>query len=223
MAGQMGDWLPSTVWTAIAQARSGGRPALDALLRKYYPPVLSMVKGAGFREQDAEDVTQEVFLRLVSDDIVGKADPSRGRFRGLVLTVAKQVIVDRRRFDGREKRGGGTRPVAMTGDVAQAADRDAAFDHLWIENLVRVGMNELRRECEREKTEYFRALMMTTDEGLGYAEVATQLGVPLAQVKNFVHQARLRLKRYVLFEIEQYSASREEYDSEVAYLMKFLA
>jgi len=224
--------MPSTMWTLIAQARRGGRDALETVLRKYRPPVLSFVRAAGFPPHEAEDVTQEVLLVLVQDDVVAKADRDRGRFRSLLLAVTRHTISAWRRAGGREKRGGGVRTLSLEGGPGDDAPRleamlsapatDDAFDHLWIENLVRIGMNRLREECERDGTPHFRALLMHASEQRPYAEIAAALGVALSDVQNYLHRARAQLKRHVLKEIQEYSSSRDEYDAEAAYLMRFV-
>ena len=51
---------------------------------------------------------------------------------------------------------------------------------------------------------------------------ASTLGVALSDVQNYLHRARAQLKRHVLKEIQEYSSSRDEYDTEAAYLMRFV-
>lgn len=218
--------MPSTMWTVIARARQGGQDALDALLRKYRSPILAFVRNAGFGPDEAEDLTQEVFLTVIGDDVLAKADQSRGKFRSLLLAITRHTISSRRRRDGDR------RPVRLDPgepedrprleDLLAAPDTDDTFDPLWIENLVRIGMNRLREECDKDGTPYLRALLMHTSDELGYPEIAARLGVSETDVKNYLHRARVMLKRHVLKEVQEYSSSRSEYESEVSYLMRFL-
>ncbi|MBI2899958.1 MAG: sigma-70 family RNA polymerase sigma factor [Planctomycetes bacterium] len=225
--------FPSTMWTAISHARRQGGGALDLLLRKYRPVILAFVRNAGFGPEDAEDVTQEVFLALVRDDVLAKADRVRGKFRSLLLAVTRHTISTQRKHDGRIKRGGGARRVSLEAGgpdgeplpvetfLADTAPDDT-FDPLWIQNLVRLGMDALETECTKEGTPYYRALAIFTSEGLGYPEIADRLGVKVGDVKNYIHQARLRLRSNVLREVQAYSSSRDEYEAEIAALMKYL-
>lgn len=216
--------MPSTMWTLIDRARRGGADALDALLRKYRPPILAFVRNAGFQADEAEDLVQEVFLAVVRDDVLAKADQLRGRFRSLLLAVTRHAISAWRRHEGAGKRGGGASRISLENldDLAQSARRDEGFDPLWVQNLVRISLHQLNVECDREGTPHFRALMLHSEEGLGYADIGSRLGLSESQVRNTLHQARLRLKRAVLQEIHSYASSRPEYESEVAYLTQFL-
>lgn len=225
--------MPSTMWVVIAKARAGDMEELDRLLRYYRPPVLSFIRNRIPDADEAEDVTQEVFVTLVQDDVLSRVDPSKGKFRTLLLAVVRHVLSERRRSDTAVKRGSGRKPVSLDapagpsaeaslGGLIAAPSEDAAFDALWVENLVRLAMNQLRGMSLKEGTRHFEALFAHVSDGLSYSDIAAKMGVTVTDVKNYVHQARLRLRRLVLQEIQSYSASRAEYEEEVAYLMKLM-
>ncbi len=223
--------MPATMWTLIAEARGGGPEAVDTLLRRYRAPILAYVRRAGLPAEEAEDVVQEAFLAIVEEGVLAKADRALGRFRHLLLAVTRHVISERRRHEGRLKRGGGRTRIAVGDgedgprleDLLAAPSADDAFDPLWVQNLVFLAMERLREDCTRDGVaHYAKALFLATTRGLGQAEIAAELGAAPHDVKNWLHQARLRLRRLVLAEIQRYSSSREEYDAEVAYLRKFL-
>ena len=224
--------MPSTMWTMISQARNGGREAVETLLRKYRPPVLAFVRNAVGNAEDAEDLVQNAFLALIEVEVLAKADKARGKFRSLLLAVTRHTISAARRSEGRVKRGGdfvqhrldpGGEGRPRFEDLLAAPQEEEGFDRLWIQNLVRIGMNRLREECEKDGTPHFQALFLATNDGLGYDEVGARLALSLTDVKNVIHQARVRLKRFVLREVQEYASSRAEYESEIAYLMTFLA
>lgn len=231
----MSEWIemPSTMWTVISTARREGGPALETILRKYRPPVLAFLRQSGFGAEDAEDLAQETFLTLLQDDVLSKADRERGRFRSLLLAVARHTASEARRNAGRLKRGGGTKTHSLDANAGEgraryadfvgAPETEESFDRLWVENLVRLGLDRLREECEQENRPYFQALFLFANEGLGYPEVAEKLSVKLSDVKNYVFQARVRLKRFILREVNEYSSSRSEYESEIAYIERLLA
>jgi len=225
--------MPSTMWALIGRARSGDVREFDQLLRKYRPPVLSFVRNAVRDPEEAEDVTQEVFVTLVRDEVLATADPAKGKFRSLLLSLARHVISGRRRSETAQRRGGGRKPLSLDdargestrlrlADLVEAPSEDAAFDALWVENLVRLAMNRLREEGRPGQPPYFEALFAHANDGLGYDDLAKKLRVTVTDIKNYLHQARLRLRRFVLQEIQDYSTSRTEYQAEMAYLMKFL-
>src|SRR5262245_56073258 len=99
--------MPGTMWTLIAEARQKGGLALDDLLRNYRSPILSFLRASGLPREQAEDLTQEILLKVVRDDVLSKADKERGKFRTLLLAIARHTAADKRKEEGRLKRGGG--------------------------------------------------------------------------------------------------------------------
>ena len=219
--------MPSTMWTQISQARRQGGQALEDLLKKYRPPILAFIRNHVSSAEEAEDLTQDVFLRIVQEHVLEKADKDAGRFRSLLLAVARHTVQTRKRDQHRLKRGGGRSRADLDdlhlGELLAAPEgKDEAFDPLWIHNLVRLAMEALQAESERIGLPYHRALQLYVDKGLGYPAIAQELGKSVGDIKNFLHQARIRLKRHVANEIRGYSSSRGEYEAEIAHLMKFL-
>jgi RNA polymerase sigma-70 factor (ECF subfamily) len=224
--------MPSTMWTLLTRAREGNAGELDLLLRQYRPPVLAFVRSLVRDPEEAEDVTQEVFVTVLQDGILTKADRLKGRFRSLLLAVARHVVSERWRARTALKRGGNQRPLSLDridapGDLPlrnqiEAPAADLEFDTLWVDNLIRIGMNRLREQSAKERTSYFDALFAVVNDGAAYAEIAERMGVSIHDVKNYVHQARLRLRRYLLQEIHSYSPSRDAAQAEIEYLLKLL-
>lgn len=221
--------MPTTLWTLIGRARGGDAGELDRLLRRYWPPVLAFVRNSIRDRGEAEDVVQEVFLTILRDGVLDKADRGRGKFRSLVLAVARYTLSARHRAGNALKRGGGARPLPLDAQDGaslenhlEAASEDESFDALWVENLVRLGMARVREECRKDGTRYFEALFAHVNDGLDYEGISRKLQVSGSDVKNWIHQARLRLRRHILQEIQDYSTSRTDWEAEVAYLRKFL-
>jgi RNA polymerase sigma-70 factor (ECF subfamily) len=218
--------MPETMWTVIRQAKGKDRMAVEAVFSKYRPPLLAFIRNGGFGEHDADEVLQEVFVAVLEDDVLRKADREKGRFRSFLLAVVRHVMSARRRHDSRIKRGGAASTLSLdqaaVGRFVDSRERDSSFDVEWVRNLVRLGMNQLRLECEREGTPYYRALAFLTNDEFSYAQIGERIGCTAEQVKSHIHQARVRLRRYVLKEVQAYASSREEYEDEIAYLEQFL-
>jgi len=225
------DWLPETVWTQIRAAQERGGESLDALLKKYRAPVYDYLCRKGYPPQDADDLTQEAFLRIVQHDVVSKAERAAGRFRGLLLSVVRHTLQNCRRDASRLKRGSRLRrraPDAESPGNAEeifgtASEPDPHFDELWMRNLIRLGRERLERECARSTRPYHRALALHLDEGMSYADIAQRLRIELHDVKNHVHQARQLLKSYVAQELRLISSSSQEYENERELMERFLA
>lgn len=207
----------STLWTVIRKARAGGQTAAADLVAKYRPTVRRFIRRQGFGEEDAEDLSQEVFLRVFEEGVLDRADPAKGRFRSLVLAVTRHVVGRHREREGARKRGAG-RTVPLDPDLLAASrDRDADFDREWVANLIQVALGCL----ERENPNYFTALRLFLFERTPQREVARSMGKSEDEVKNYVFRGKARLVALLHEEIRSTSSSGDEYEDEVRYLSGF--
>lgn len=199
----------STLWTLIDGARAGNRGSLDRVASLYRPPVVNFALRQGLTADEAEDAAQETLVRLFT--VLQGADPSKGKFRSLVLGVARNVI-----FEAFRKRG----KAAPLPDEIPQIEREESFDRAWVNNIVLVALERLRQECEARGTP-FHAALQGQMEGKPHEEIARTLGVETRQVKSYVHQARQKLRRCVEESIAEYTVEHE-YEEERLYLLRLL-
>jgi RNA polymerase sigma-70 factor (ECF subfamily) len=215
-----------TMWTQIRQAKAQDPKALEAIILRYRPAIEMYVRRSGFQDADAQDLVQEILLRIVEDDLLLKAEEGRGKFRSLVLGISKNVIGDWLRAKGRLKRGGGASVASLdrTGwaDLISSEVRDEEFDRGWAANLVRMALDRLREECERTGSPHFAALFAHMNEDLTYAQLADRLGVKESDVRNYLHHGKSKLRGHLEEVIRGCASSGEEFDLERAYLLGFL-
>lgn len=193
----------STLWTVIRGADRGEEAALREFALKYRGPIVSYIARRGL-PNDAEDLAQEVFLRLLQDRVLAKADPSRGRFRSLLLAVTRHVISHHREREGAQKRGGGNVRSLESVDVS-AQEPDESFDREWVGHLVELSLARLAREHPN----YHEALRLSVLEGAAGVD------------HNLVHRGKKKVADYLREQIQEYSLSREDYEAEIQYLAKF--
>src|SRR5512144_802383 len=81
----------TTHWSVVLTASDKEAPeasaALERLCRTYWYPLYAYVRRRGHTPEDAQDLTQEFFARLLARNWVGSADPEKGRFRTFLLTA----------------------------------------------------------------------------------------------------------------------------------------
>lgn len=205
----------STLWTVIRGAGRGDEAALREFVLKYRPPVAAYLARRGF-PNDAEDLAQEVFLRLVQDRVLAKADPSRGRFRSLLLSVTRHVVGHHVERERAGKRGGGRVGPIEGVDVA-SPEPDESFDREWVAHLVEVALARLARE----HPDYHEALRLSLLEGKPWSQIASSLGKTEGDVGNRVHRGRKKLAEYLRDEVRTYSLSRDDYAEELRHLARF--
>src|SRR5688572_8721225 len=101
----------TTHWTLVLSAGRADTPesrrALETLCSQYWYPLYAFVRQQGHGADDAGELTQEFFLRLLSRNDLAAADPSRGRFRSWLLGALKHFLADQRDRSRALKRGGG--------------------------------------------------------------------------------------------------------------------
>jgi RNA polymerase sigma factor (sigma-70 family) len=206
--------MPSTLWTTILQFHSDPERVKDFVVRRYRQPVLDFALLQGLSSEDSEDVAQEVFVRVCQKEFLKKADQIRGKFRTVLLTVTKRVIVSLRRHDTAEKRDR-RRQIPIEGmDLPNESPADPDFDRLWVKNLVTQALDRLETDPAIE------ALRLHL-KGLTYQQISVKLGKKVSDVNNYIFRARERLRQEIEYLIGEYS-SREDIAEEIAALRRFL-
>lgn len=194
--------FPATSWTLIRRAGESDRDALERFARSYERPVRAYVRKRGFAGADADDVCQDVFLRLLRGRSLERAEAGRGRFRSFLLAVVVHVIQDRLRRRGAELSGAN----AQGGDAPTlpAAADDPDFDREWGIELV---SRAFERLCETHPQLY--------DVLRGHLA-----GEP--QDRNRLWIARGRLAARIRHEIALTCSSKEELEEEIAHFEPIL-
>jgi len=106
-----------TRWTLVQRARGESpeaRAALSDLCALYYAPVEAFIRCQGLDPEEARDLTQEFFARLLGGSGVTGADAGRGRFRSYLLGAVKHFLQVERVRRMAAKRGGGAEHLRLT-------------------------------------------------------------------------------------------------------------
>src|SRR5579859_3957401 len=79
----------TTHWSVVLAAGGQDLPerteALERLCRAYWYPLYAYVRRRGFGPEDAQDLTQEFFTRLLKKNYPAQADRAKGKFRSFLL------------------------------------------------------------------------------------------------------------------------------------------
>jgi RNA polymerase sigma-70 factor (ECF subfamily) len=228
-----------TRWSVVlAAGRSDttqARGALEQLCVAYWYPLYAYVRRRGHSPEDAEDLTQEFFARLLQNKWVGRADREKGRFRSFLLSAMNHFLSDEWDKARAQKRGGGARLVPIHLDAAEtryshesadAITPDQSYERRWALALLEAVLLRLRREYEDSgRTELFAALhpcLVGDRTAQPYEALAASLGVTESTVKSYVHRLRLRYREVLRDEIGQTVADASEVDEELRHLFSVL-
>lgn len=167
-------------------ARAGSVDAFEQLVARYESPLFNFLRVRSARREDAEELTQEAFLRAWQR--IERYDP-RWPFATWLFTIAGRLSVSHRRKRGSRVPHGGEsaldRDALDTGDPADEASLREERDNLWA--LARRVLGVEQRS----------ALWLRYAEGLSHAEVARVLGRRETTVRVLVFRARERLRPHL--------------------------
>ena len=160
--------------------------AWDLFVERYQPRIQSWCVNWGLQASDAEDVAQEVLVKLFAAMSKFQYDPARS-FRAWLKTVTKHAWCDflaaRKRDPGRT--AGPLDTIAGSADAQSDLERhlEDAFDA----ELLDLAMHRVKN---RVKSATWQAFQLTVVEGLSGADAAQKLQIPVAHV--FVERTACR-------------------------------
>src|SRR5579859_4914550 len=110
-----GGVFATTHWTAVLSAGSGqperAQQALEELCRTYWYPLYAYARRHGHSREDAQDLTQGFFARLLEKNFLEGVTAERGKFRAFLLAALKGFMANEWDRARALKRGGGVAPL----------------------------------------------------------------------------------------------------------------
>ena len=165
--------VPPSEWTV---------PSWDDVVRTHSARVYRLAYRLTGNQQDAEDLTQEVFVRVFRS----LATYTPGTFEGWLHRITTNLFLDlarrrqRIRFEGLGQDVEGRMPG---GDPTPAE----AFDDRHLDSDIQAALRDLAPE-------YRAAVVLCDIEGLSYEEIAATLGVKIGTVRSRIHRGRAQLR-----------------------------
>ena len=227
----------TTRWTLVVAAGAAkpdglpeARKALGELCALYWYPVYAYVRRRGKNAEDALDLTQGFFARLIEKNDLAAADPARGRFRGWLLASVKHYLANEWDRATAAKRGGGRTLLSINPDEAEDRYRhepahsltpETIFDRRWALTLLEQALADLQSECARDgKTDLFAALKPTLtgdgrDAANPYRDIAARLGTTEGALKVAAHRLRKRYRDLLRQSIAETVERPEDIDEEI--------
>ena len=203
--------FPTTHWSRVIAAGDLGGPlareSLADLCRTYWFPLYAYIRRRGNGPEQALDLTQAYFARLLERRTVAAADPARGRFRSFLLADCSYFLAHEREHDAAARRGGGRALVSI--DARDAEGRylvepsheetpQRLFDRDWALALLDVVLASVRREYEESGRgaafEVLKVVLEARSSRVPHSELADKLGTTEAAAQVAVHRLRKRYR-----------------------------
>ncbi len=186
---------PSTRASLLVRIRdSSDHSAWQQFVQLYEPLLRSYLRRHGLQDADAADVAQDTLQRVAG--AIGRLeyDRAKGRFRGWLLKIARQRLID---HVSRARRGGiGSGDSAINEMLnAKLDDEDTRqWDHEYEQRIANFAMNAIRSEFQ-EGT--WQAFYQTAIENRPADQVAEELGMSVGAVYSAKSRVTARLRRAV--------------------------
>jgi RNA polymerase sigma-70 factor (ECF subfamily) len=190
--------------------------------------------------EDAQDLTQDFFVKIMEPGWLRHADRDRGRFRSLLLKSLQNFLVNAAQRTHTRKRGGEVKFVSWDDWMAEAPSQlsisahtldslqpERFFDLRWAVTVVEHALRRLREECERQgKRRLFHSLsshLTAERDEVSFAQLSAQLGIAESAVIKQLHNLRQRYRSLLRDEVAHTVADPAEVEDEIRYLCAALA
>jgi len=206
--------------------------ALEKLCRTYWYPLYAYVRRFGYGPEEAKDLTQEFFARLIARRFPTGVRPEGGRFRSYLLKALNHFLASEWRRGAAEKRGGGTSPISL--DALDPESRyqlepftnvtpETLYERRWAAAVIEQALKRLRSQyAEDGRVAVFdrlRPCLNGDDRNLSYAELGAPLDMTEAAVKMAVQRLRRRFGECLRLEVVQTVETAAEIDAELRHLL----
>jgi RNA polymerase sigma factor (sigma-70 family) len=229
--------FPTTRWTLVVAAsdpkRKEVRSALASLCENYWYPLYAYLRRRGYPADQAQDLTQEFFIRVLEGRYLDRADPEKGRFRAFLLTSLKFFVADEEDRNRAQKRGGGALlPLEFSSgeeryqrEPGHDETPDRIFERRWALSVLDRVVEKLQDEfVHHGRPEHFERLkvFLLGHSDAPYAALAHELNTSAGALKVAIHRLRKRYRELFRQEIADTVADSTDVDSELRFLAAVL-
>jgi len=176
----------------IQQYLTGDDESLESLIQKYLRPIYRLVYGYVKNASEADDLTQEIFIRMWRN--LKKFDQRRS-FKPWLFTIAKNACLDFLRkkktipFSQFEDQGGENILLNVLPDPAIPVN-----DILDQKNL----HGQINRSMEQLAKKYRDIIILHHDDGLSFREIAETLDESINTVKSQYRRALMVIRKMII-------------------------
>ncbi|MEM9018580.1 MAG: hypothetical protein AAGC68_16335 [Verrucomicrobiota bacterium] len=229
--------FPKTRWSVIASTdhvdSSVRQGAFEKLCRTYWLPLYGFARMRGVSREDAEDLIQGYFCKLLTNESIRNANEDLGNFRTFLLRGFENFKLDDWRKSQAKRRGGGEALVfSIDGEEGERTldlpdDRslspEEAFDRNWTKTLLQQTLLRLREKFEANgKVEEYEAMLpfLGTSSEPNYRETARALGRTVESTRVYVQRFRAAYQQCIRSELADTLADGANVEAELRALLE---
>jgi RNA polymerase sigma-70 factor (ECF subfamily) len=225
----------TTHWSLIIRAGDAQAPdaaaALATLCETYWYPVYAFVRRSGRSVEDAQDLTQAFFTKVLEKNYFKDARQDRGRFRSFLLASVRHFLSNQRDFDRAGKRGGGQVPLSLEFDdgertyqidPADDATPESVYERRWALAALDAGMRRVSMKYEGEpRRRLFEHLkpFLTGADPQSYADLSARLDMTEGALRVATHRLRQQFAASLREVIAETVETPDEVSDELRHLM----
>lgn len=228
----------TTRWTMVLEAGTEGderKAAMEEFCQVYWYPVYSFIRRRGRDPEDARDLAQGFFEKLMRQDWMAGVERRETRFSTRLCASLNNYITSEYRRETAAKRGGAVKPLSL--EMLQAEEwfgaepltdesPERVFERCWAQAVLEAGLRRLEAECvSMGKGRLYAALQeFLSREPLDgeYAEAGLELGIDSRAVAVAVFRLRKQFQAMVREEVAGGLREPGLADEEMRYLAQAL-
>lgn len=221
--------FPETTAGFSALLGDPSRGGLETLCRRYWKPVYSFIRVSWAKSnEDAKDLTQEFFVRLLEGTALARFEPARGSFRAYLKTLLQRFVGHEEDARRALKRGGGVRVLSFDGTAPlleeltsdpRAADPGKIFEKVWAIELVNHAIGRVRGRYESSGRplpfRVYEEYAFAAPEGRPtYGALAARHGIGEREVETHLSAVRDLIRVEIRAELAELTATERDLEVE---------
>jgi RNA polymerase sigma factor (sigma-70 family) len=228
----------TTHWSVVLEAQGespAAQKALEILCRTYWRPLYGFVRRQGLGREEAQDLVQEFFARLLEHRNLETVRREKGRLRSYLLVSVKRLLASERHRAGGVKRYETGSHVALEElpeseltdfELGEALSPDRLYERRWALALLDQVLTRLETDYQAAGNAMLFDRLKEFLVGEGgrptQAEIASELGMTENAVKQAFHRFRQHYRELLREEIAQTVIAPGDVEDELRHLVSVL-
>ena len=228
--------FPTTRWSLVVLAgrrepTAECEDALASLCASYWYALYAFARHRGYPAEDAKDLTQGFFVRLLEKNYLREFKRERGRFRTFLLAAFRHYAANEYHHAHAQRRGGDRAALSLDFEDAEGRYRhepvdvetpERIFERRWALTVLDRALARVGNEYAAGRRAYFdrlRCFLTGEPREFPYGQIASELETSEGAVRLAVHRLRRRFREALQAEVAETVADAAETEDEIQFLI----